>query len=527
MRKLEPRRFGQSAETLMAELEQAHVLLENAHEELASVVQERDHLAASLVVERRMRHRLEATAAELTKAHRSQTASAEALRALVEQLRLLSEHLEIANEQLARSNHELEERVTQRTAALHATNQELAQLNANLNRRVQQETEARALAQSQLFVAQKLEAIGQLTGGIAHDFNNLLTVITGGLQLLSTAPSPDQRARLVKRIEGAAWRGADLTRRLLAFARRQPLNPQPLDVVGDISGLAELMRHGLKADITLETEFAESTWPAHADAAALELALLNLAVNARDAMPNGGRLVLGACNVSVPHAQPDLAAGDYVELRVADTGYGMTQETISRVFEPFFTTKEPGKGTGLGLAQVYGFARQSGGTARVESQPDKGTTVFMLLPRATRQPVPISERNLSDKMPAAPVENLAILVVEDDEDVAESVVEMLRQLGHRPTRVASVPAALAALAGKEAVDLIFSDVLLPGGGSGLDLAREVMQRPRLVPIILTSGFGGGMTSRLAASNLPFLRKPYTIERLRDVIGKAVVGRPDG
>jgi len=375
--------------------------------------------------------------------------------------------------------------------------------------------------QAQVFQSQKLEAIGQLTGGIAHDFNNLLTVITAGLQLLSRATEAERRQSLTRRIEEAAWRGADLTRRLLAFARRQPLNPQTLELATHLEGLRELLRHGLRDDIRILVNVQEGSWPVLADLAALELAVLNLAVNARDAMPNGGTIVLGARNLPrdlVAHL--DVTPGDYVEMFVTDTGTGMTQDVMARVFEPFFTTKAHGKGTGLGLAQVYGFARQSGGTARAESQPGQGATVAMLLPRSAASPV-------RDAAPAPagarePVRaNLAVLVVEDDDAVASVVLEMLDQLGHRGLRVSSLSAAIAVLSGSDCIDLIFTDVLLGTSGSGLDLAREVARRNLRIPLVLTSGYGGGVTARLAAARLPFLRKPYTLDALRATLGEAL------
>jgi signal transduction histidine kinase len=286
---------------------------------------------------------------------------------------------------------------------------------------VEEEIAARAAVQAQLFQSQKLEAIGQLTGGIAHDFNNLLTVITSGLQLLSRTADESHRARLIKRMEEAAWRGADLTRRLLAFARRQPLNPRPLNVARHVDGLRELLRHCLRDDIRIDVSLPSGLWAAQADLGALELALLNLAVNARDAMPNGGRMVLGARNVPQSSAVPErigLAPGDYMELFVTDTGTGMSPEVLSRVFEPFFTTKTGGKGTGLGLAQVYGFAKQSGGTALVQSREAEGTTVSILLPRAVASPPPEPPVGAAQSGEVTTPEHLSVLVVEDDDEVA-------------------------------------------------------------------------------------------------------------
>ena len=397
-----------------------------------------------------------------------------------------------------------------------------------MSRRVAEESAARTAAQAQLFQSQKLEAIGQLTGGIAHDFNNLLTVVTSGLQLLVRTADEAHRTRLIKRIEEAAWRGADLTRRLLAFARRQPLSPQPLDIARHVAGLSELLRHGLREDIEIRIAMPDGLWPVQADLGALELALLNLAVNARDAMPQGGSLVLGARNVAPSSGVAErlgMTTGDYVGLSVTDTGTGMSADVLERVFEPFFTTKPAGKGTGLGLAQVYGFARQSGGTAWVDTREGQGTTVSILLPRATHAPAP-RPPTASPPRPAPWPDHLSVLVVEDDDEVAAMVVDMLQQLGHHGLRVSTLAAAIAVLSGGETVDLIFTDVLLAGGGSGLDLAREVARRGLKLPIVLTSGYGGGMTGRLAAAKLPFLRKPYTLATLREVLRAAQPRAPE-
>jgi CheY-like chemotaxis protein len=387
------------------------------------------------------------------------------------------------------------------------------------------ETAARSKAQAELFQMQKLEAIGQLTGGIAHDFNNLLTVITSGLQLLTHPRDEAHRDRVLGRVQEAAWRGAQLTQRLLAFARRQPLHPERLDLAQHMESVRSLLMHALRENIETRVEVEPGLWPVEVDVAALELALLNLAVNARDAMPEGGRLLLVARNEPLPEegtGRLNLEPGDYVRISLIDNGVGMAPDMLERVFEPFFSTKPDGKGTGLGLAQVYGFARQSGGGAILESSLGEGTGVHILLPRSHRAP-PLAP-DPQEHRPAAGAgrrERLKVLVVEDDDSVASMVLEMLEELGHSGMRVATVAAALALLASVSDVDLVFSDVLLPGGGSGLDLAREMGRRAMAVPLILTSGFGGGMTQRLAAANLPFLRKPYRIEALRQAIDAAV------
>ena len=290
-------------------------------------------------------------------------------------------------------------------------------------------------------------------------------------------------------------------------------------------GLTELLRHTLREDIQIQMQFDTGLWPAEADVAALELALLNLVVNARDAMPNGGQITLTAHNAAMHNGQSarwGLAEGDYIEICVTDTGQGMPPDVLERVFEPFFTTKEPGKGTGLGLAQVYGFVKQSGGTAWVESRPGQGTSVHLLLPRSLREhSAETSQVDMGGSRIPHGAGPISILVVEDNDDVASAVMEMLAQLGHEAMHVASVGAALGVISGDRPIDLVFTDVLLPGGGSGLDLARELTQRKPDVPVVLTSGYGGGVTGRLAAANLPFLRKPYRIEALKMTIEAAL------
>jgi signal transduction histidine kinase/ActR/RegA family two-component response regulator len=524
---------------LREELEQALVAVEDAQTEITALAHERDalsaaierHLAARQAAEEQagtLRVNLASALEMLAQQQASEAkdgAADEELVVAFEEAQTLSEELVAANDALIRSNHELDRRVAERTAALDEANRSLELMNADLQRRVDQEAAARQEAQRLLFQAQKLEAIGQLTGGIAHDFNNLLTVITSSTQFLRRADDPLRRARLVNRIEEAAWRGADLTRRLLAFGRRQPLHPGRVELGIHAAGLAELLRHTLREDILIRMQFDAGLWPAETDVAALELALLNLVVNARDAMPAGGQIVLTAHNAAMRNGQParwGLAEGDYIEICVTDTGQGMPPDVLERVFEPFFTTKEVGKGTGLGLAQVYGFARQSGGTAWVESEPGRGTSVHLLLPRSSREHGQMAtQADTAECRRPHGVGPISILVVEDNESVAAAVMEMLTQLGHAATHVATVGAALGVLSGDRPIDLVFTDVLLPGGDSGLDLARELTQRKPDVPVVLTSGYGGGVTGRLAAANLPFLRKPYRIETLKLTIEEAL------
>ena len=295
----------------------------------------------------------------------------------------------------------------------------VAAANEELRREVEEEVKAREAVQARLFQTMKLEALGQLTGGVAHDFNNLLSVIMSGAALLRKDMDPARRDRLMDAIEQAARRGADLTRRLLTFARRQALRPVPLDLRAWLEEMRELLARALRGDITIEITAPEGLWPVLADAGELELAVLNLAVNARDAMPRGGVLRLSAANVELDRlTDPDGLDGPFVRLCVQDSGAGMPAEVLARVFEPFFSTKEVGRGTGLGLAQVYGFARQSGGTARIASAPGRGTTVTLLLPRSGVAPdalSPAPPETFPEHGRKAP---LRVLLVEDDDDVA-------------------------------------------------------------------------------------------------------------
>jgi signal transduction histidine kinase/ActR/RegA family two-component response regulator len=495
------------------EVEQAHVALEDAHGEIAALIGEQDRLRRE--VESGARQHSAEIAALMAGALRDKDATGE-LRAALEEASVLAEELQASNEELHLANERLDQRVTERTA-------ELELVNADLHRRVEAETAARVQAQAQLFQMQKLEAIGQLTGGIAHDFNNLLMVIINGLQVLAQSDNQRLRERALRRTQEASWRASELTRRLLAFARRQALHPERVDLPQQVDSLRLLLGQGLRDNVDLRTEMADDLWPLEADFGALELALLNLVVNARDAMPDGGWLTIAAHNSAVDGAtaaRHGVAAGDYVQIAVEDTGVGMTPEVLEKVFEPFFTTKGSGRGTGLGLAQVYGFTQQSGGTAWVESRLGEGTTVRLLLPRSHRevreQPAPPSQVSKAE-----PRSDLRVLVVEDETSVAAAVLDMLTQLGHRGRCVETVASALALLADTGQTDLVLSDVLLPGGETGLDLAREMRNRRLGVPVILTSGYGGAVTQRLSTMDLPFLHKPYRIETLQQAIDSAM------
>jgi len=379
-----------------------------------------------------------------------------------------------------------------------------------------------AEAERQIRQTQKIDAIGQLTGGVAHDFNNLLMVILGGLSLLDRPLDPERQKRIIAQMRQAAERGASLSRQLLSFARRQPLTAEPVDLQRQIEGMRELLDRTLRGDVRVETAFREGLWPVKVDPAELELVVLNLCINARDAMPNGGAITISAHNV--PQVRLEGNSGDFVSLAIADTGVGMSAEVLSHIFEPFFTTKELGKGSGLGLPQVYGFVQQSGGAIKAHSVVGSGTTITMLLPRSEVAPE-------QPTVPAADIDTSArrrallgsILLVEDDDKVASLVTEMFVELGYRVTRVASAQAALGALADDRNIDLVFSDVMMPGPLNGIDLAREMRrQRPEL-PVLLTSGYAGSSMKPADSDSLKVLPKPYQIEALRDAV-RAALGR---
>lgn len=379
-----------------------------------------------------------------------------------------------------------------------AASDALRELNARLEDRVAEEVAQRMKTEEALRQSQKMEIVGQLTGGVAHDFNNLLTVIVGGLDTigrqLDRPPEEMDLARMRRArymAHHGAQRAATLTSRLLAFSRQQTLAPQKIEPNRLISGVADLLQRTLGETIAFETVSAGGLWQAFADPGELENALINLAVNARDAMPTGGRLTIETANTSLDEAYVEaliepVKPGQYVLIAVSDTGTGMSSETVARVFEPFFTTKETGKGTGLGLSQVYGFVRQSGGHVRIYSELGEGTTVKLYLPRATEQDV--------DAEPAPDVEHGAdggsetILVVEDHEDLRAYCVGVLQELGYRVLEAGNARRALDILQADTDVALLFTDVVLPDGLDGRDLAREAQRRRPGLRVLFTTGY---------------------------------------
>jgi signal transduction histidine kinase len=409
--------------------------------------------------------------------------------------------------ELRRLNETLEQRVQERT-------RELQKAMEDLQAAMQEREEAqRALAQ-----AQKTEAIGQLTGGIAHDFNNLLMAITGGLDMLERATDEKRREKLISAMRQAAARGEALTRQLLAFARRMTLAPEPINLRSLIDGMRILVDGALRGDITVEIDMEPELWPVLADPGQLELALLNLAVNARDAMLSGGVLTLAAHNETLDSSGASGLVGEFVRIEVRDTGTGIPSEILDRVFDPFFTTKAVGKGTGLGLSQVYGFASQSGGHVAVQSRPGEGATFVLHLPRAD-----VAQAETRPLRTGPPTERLAhgdrkVLVVEDNDDVAELAMEMMAAMGFAVERVASAKEALAKLATDDRdVDLVFSDVVMPGGMNGVELARELRRlRPEL-PVLLTSGYSDAVRELDPEEGLPLIEKPYRLETLQKAL----------
>jgi PAS domain S-box-containing protein len=408
---------------------------------------------------------------------------------------------------LERSNQELEDRVAQRT------------------RELKLETERRLEAQAALARAQRMEAFGQLAGGVAHDFNNLLAVISGNQELLEIRLTDSKDIALLKRAQEAAEMGARLTDRLLTFARRRRLERELVNLNELVIGMVELLRRSIGDHVTLSTNLSPRLWMVRADASEIENAVLNLTINARDAMPNGGSLVIETADCTVRHGEigheAPLAAGDYVRIAVADTGTGMTREVLSRAFEPFFTTKPPGKGTGLGLSTIYGFVNQSGGTVTVDSEVGAGTRIAIYLPRA-------SERNFtqnSDKSADVPIVggNEHILLVDDRADVREVTRTRLARLGYTVTEADNGVQAIEHLQSREQrFDLVLSDVVMPGGVSGFDLRRWVRENRPGLKMLLTSGFSSEIDATTDEEpTIAILAKPHSTGELAHAVRSAL------
>lgn len=375
-----------------------------------------------------------------------------------------------------------------------------------------------AEADERLRQAQKIEAIGQLTGGVAHDFNNLLMVLSGGLQMLERQPAPAKRERIVAAMHQAVERGATLSRQLLAFSRRQPLKPIIVDLTQKINAMRELLDGSLRGDVHVRTDLADDLWLVEVDPGELELVILNLAVNARDAMPRGGTIVIRGENVH-DSDDPDVP-GNIVSLSIVDQGVGMPPEIVAHVFEPFFTTKEIGKGSGLGLAQAFGFAQASNGAVRVHSIVGEGTTMALLLPRALAQEADTGPSKIAKLPEHSSTAGRTILVVDDDYNVAEMVVDMLGQLGHTAIRASNAASALGMLANARNIDLVLSDIMMPGDMNGVDLAQEIRRLRPEMPIVLNSGYSGTAQVAADAMGVEVLRKPFAIHDLRGALERA-------
>jgi PAS domain S-box-containing protein len=393
----------------------------------------------------------------------------------------------------------------------------LTGLNELLADRVQEALSERDAAQAALTQSQKLEAIGQLTGGVAHDFNNLLTVIIGALEVIQRNPEDDaRRARMLEAAQGAARRGEKLTQHLLAFARRQPLNPEICRIDAMIVESEGLLRRAAGEGLDLTLDLKAGARATLTDSGQFEAALLNLVVNARDATPPGGAVRVASEGVDLTEGQGDLPAGRYLRVAVSDTGAGMDPETLERAFEPFYTTKAVGKGTGLGLSQVYGFARQSGGEVTIVSNPGQGTTVSLLLPvREAFSPVEI----LAVRPPATHA-TAHVLLVEDDAEVGDMVAAMIDELGHMVSRAANADEALAIARADPTLGLVITDVIMPGGKSGVDLALTLTRERPELPILLSSGYTGQELVRAHDAPWPLLRKPYALDALAQAMADA-------
>jgi two-component system, NtrC family, sensor kinase len=382
----------------------------------------------------------------------------------------------------------------------------------------QGEVARRQLVEQTLRQSQKMEALGQLTGGVAHDFNNMLMVISGNVELLKRKVAGAGADRQISAIEHAAQNGEALTRKLLTFSRRRLVQSRSIEPGPFMAKLVDLLKPSLPDGVELTADIPADVWPVQADAGDLELSLVNVVLNARDAMPHGGEVTIAARNrtLSADNPETDHLAGEFVALSVRDNGPGIAPEHLSRVFEPFFTTKEVGRGTGLGLSQVYGFAKQSGGAVTIASPPGNGTTVTLFLQRAERA---LSESAAGE---AQLKPGSKVLLVEDNNDVAEAAVAMLESIGCTVKRVGAAEPALKLLGSGETFDLVFTDIVMPGGMDGVELARTLRGRYPSLTILLATGYSNA-AQKAAGEGFPILLKPYQLGALEHAIAEAVGG----
>jgi signal transduction histidine kinase/CheY-like chemotaxis protein len=393
----------------------------------------------------------------------------------------------------------LEDQVRERTRQLEQTNE-------HLWRQIEERKQIEAALQQ----AQKMEVIGQMTGGIAHDFNNLLTAVLGNLELATRRAKDETIRRYLDGATQAAQRGAKITSQLLAFSRTQRLQAEPIDLNAIVTTMGELLVRTIGATVRIETVLENNLWQATADSTQIESVILNLAVNARDAMPGGGRLTIATANV--PHDNKnkpaELAAGDYVSVSVSDTGTGMTDEVLRKAFEPFFTTKPLGRGTGLGLSQVYGIVKQTGGTVSIATKPGEGTTVTVFLPRTTALPV-MRGSDDSQNLPL-PRRMATILVVDDDQDVRRLAVSCLESLGYRVLAADSGLAALEIVATGARLDMVLIDIAMPEI-NGVESIEAILKECPTLPFLYMTGYVS--PTKLDLSEQRVLKKPFTLAEL--------------
>jgi PAS domain S-box-containing protein len=412
----------------------------------------------------------------------------------------------VARETLARSRAELESLVAARTKSL-----------AEANNLLMKEIAERERAEDALRQTQKLESLGQLTSGVAHDFNNLLTAVLGNIDLATRRISDEAIMRPLRGAIRAAERGAKLTSQLLAFSRKQRLAPKPVDLNLLVSEAGDMLFRTMGTTVRVETMLEPGLWPALIDPNQIELVLINLAINGRDAMAEGGRLTIRTANVPADARPADLRPGDYVMIAVADTGTGMTEQVRARAFEPFFTTKEVGKGSGLGLSMVHGLAVQSGGNVYIDSRVGHGTTVRLYVPRASGEPASRHKRQASDIITLG---TATVLVVDDDTGVREIAVNALHELGYRTLEAENGQAALDRLAQGESIDLLLVDVAMPGM-NGVEMVRRAREHQPALRALFATGYADIDAFEHAGSDL-LLPKPYRLETLADLVRRALL-----
>jgi signal transduction histidine kinase len=422
-----------------------------------------------------------------------------------------------AEQALRELNDSLEMRVAART-------RELAEANDALRR----QSAERERVEEALRQAQRLEAVGQLTSGVAHDFNNLLTVIAGNIEFLERAMPDERSARRLAMMRGAAERGARLTAQLLAFSRRQRLAPVPVQLNRTVHAMRDLLQSSIGGAVRIEMTLQGDLWSALVDATQIELVILNLAINARDAMAVGGCLTIETANVTLatqPRRPEEPMPGDYVLVAVSDTGTGMSPEVLSRVFEPFFTTKEVGKGSGLGLAQVYGFAKQSGGGIRIDTVPGEGTSVKVYLPRVATEAAPAEPRRIADCVsPRRPGDTPHVLVVDDDGAVREVTATKLSEAGYVVHEASSGLAALQQLETDPCIDLAVLDFAMPGM-NGAEVARAIRARWPAIPILFVTGYADltALAAVEAGGDDRIVQKPFRDGELERKVALALDG----